>query len=90
MLVYIYVYIYVDVCICICIHISVCLHIYIYIYIYINNIPSASKDNGCGLFVYRIHEIFHINLCECSLYIRQRKKDISFFLCLMIVIYKMA
>ena len=42
--------------------------IYIYIYIYISNILSASKDNGCGLFMHRIYEEFHINLWECSMY----------------------
>ena len=36
--------------------------------IYISNIQSASENNGCGLFVYRIYEEFHINLCECSTY----------------------
>ena len=44
---------------------SIFLHIYIYIYIYFQ---SASEDNGCGLFVYRIYEAFHINLWEWSMY----------------------
>ena len=37
----------------------------IYIYIYIQ---SASEDSGCGLFVYRIDEEYHIILCEGSMY----------------------
>ena len=28
----------------------------------------VSEDSGCGLFVHRIHEEFHINLQECSMY----------------------
>ena len=39
-------------------------NIYIYIYIYIY-IQSASKDNGCGLFVYGMYEKFQINPWEC-------------------------
>ena len=39
-----------------------------YIYIYISNIQSASEDTGCGLFVYRIYEEYHINICECWVY----------------------
>ena len=35
---------------------------------YISNIQSASEDNGCGLFAYRINEEFHINLWECLMY----------------------
>ena len=42
-------------------------YIYIYIYIYISNIQSASEDSGCGLFLYRIYEEYHINLCERSM-----------------------
>ena len=38
-------------------------HNYIYIYI-----QSASEDNRCGLFTYRIYEELHINLWECSIY----------------------
>ena len=33
---------------------------------YISNIQSASKDNGCGLFVCRIYEEFHKNQWGCS------------------------
>ena len=33
--------------------------LYIYIYIYIQ---SASENTGCGLFIYRIYEEYHINL----------------------------
>ena len=51
---YIYIYIYMCVCVCVC----GC----------INNIQSASQDYGCGLFVYRIYEGFHINLREYSMY----------------------
>ena len=43
----------------------VCVCMYIYIYIYIQ---SASKESGCGLFVHRMYEEFHINLWECSMY----------------------
>ena len=39
-----------------------------YIYIYISNIQSASEDSGCGLFLYRIYEEYHIKLCVCSMY----------------------
>ena len=31
-------------------------------------IQSASRDNGCGLFAYRMYEGFYINLSECSMY----------------------
>ena len=34
-----------------------------------SNIQSASEDSGCGLLAYRIYEEYHINLCECSLYV---------------------
>ena len=37
-------------------------------YIYLSNIQAASKDSGCGLFMYRIYEGYPINLWECSLY----------------------
>ena len=57
---YIYIYIYIYI---LCR--GVVIYIYIYIYIYI---LSASGDNGCGLFVYRIYKGFHINLWECSMY----------------------
>ena len=33
-----------------------------------SNIKSASEDNACGLFAFRIYEEFHINLWECSMY----------------------
>ena len=36
--------------------------IYIYIYIYICKIQSVSEDSGCGLFICRIYEEYHINL----------------------------
>ena len=36
--------------------------------LYISNIQSASEDDGCGLFMYRIQEGFHINLWECLMY----------------------
>ena len=36
-----------------------------YICIYIQ---SASEDNGCRLFFYRIYEEYHINLCEYLMY----------------------
>ena len=38
------------------------------LYLYTAVISSASEDNGCRLFVYRIYEVFHINLWECSMY----------------------
>ena len=56
--VYIYIYIYID----------DLRYIYIYIYIYIRDIQSTSEDSGCGLFVYRIYEEYHINLSECSMH----------------------
>ena len=59
-LLYIYIYIYT--------HTHTLIDIYIYIYIYISNIQSASKDSGCGLFMFRIYEEYHINLCECLMY----------------------
>ena len=31
-------------------------------------IQSASEDRGRGLFLHRIYEEYHINLCECSIY----------------------
>ena len=37
-------------------------------HLYISNIQSISEDSGCELFVYRIYEEFHINLCVCSMY----------------------
>ena len=36
--------------------------------IYLSNIQSVSEDDGCGLFVHRIDEEFHINLWEWSTY----------------------
>ena len=47
---------------------SIFIYIYIYICIYINNIQSVSEDSGCGLFMYRIYDKYHINLCECLMY----------------------
>ena len=44
------------------------IYVYICIYIYIIDIQSASEDNGFGLLWYRIYEVFHINLCECSMH----------------------
>ena len=43
---------------CVCVCMCVC----------VSNIQSASEDSGCGLFVYRIYQEYHINLCECSMY----------------------
>ena len=34
----------------------------VYIYIYISNIQSASEDSGCGLFMYRIYEEYHMGV----------------------------
>ena len=41
----------------------------VYIYIYISNIQSASEDYGCGLFVYRVYERFHINIWETNIFV---------------------
>ena len=46
---------------------------YIYIYIYISNIcniKSASEENVCGLFIYKIYEKLHVYI----LYIRRDSK----------------
>ena len=36
----------------------------VFINIYISNILSASEDNWCGLFVYRVYEEFHIHIYQ--------------------------
>ena len=46
--------------------------LYIYLYrCYLSTylfIQSASENSGCGLFLFRIYEEYHINLYECSMY----------------------
>ena len=32
------------------------------------SVQSVPEYNGCGLFVYRIYEEFHINLWVCSMF----------------------
>ena len=57
-----------DPCLYIYIYTHTHTHTHTYIYIYMSNIQSPSKDNGWGLFAFKIYEEFHINLCECLMY----------------------
>ena len=47
---------------------NLALYIYIYIYICISNNLSASENNDCGLFIYRIFEGFYINQWKSSVW----------------------